>query len=288
MKTNLLLLDSYKDVENLISFAFSFSNRTQRHLKIVYVSDFEWMKNSYMITASGPVEANLVAVERTVRKEFDVAEAKMKELVAEYMKHNTVKIPFEFKSTEINRIDLIRDELKKDPELLLMISNHQSYTDASEGSVEYPDLIEEVDCPVLILPAEQKKTEISHGMYATSYHEEDLTALKHLYSVLGETEKFRMTVLHNERNFNFEEKLKWEGFQAIVNNILPDEKIDFRLKTCKEFVKGVEEFIDDENPDLLVVLKEKKGFFEQVFTSDETKYVITHFHKPVLVYHEKS
>jgi len=288
MKTNLLLLDSYKNVENLISFAFSFSNRTQRHLKIVYVFDFEWMKNSYMIIASGPVEANLVAVERNVREEFDVAEAKMKELVAEYMKHNEVKIPFEFKVTEINRIDMIRDELKKDPELLLMISNHQSYTDASEGSVSYPDLIEEVDCPVFIIPAEQKETEMNHGMYATSYHEEDLTAIKHLYSVLGETEKFRMTVLHNERNFNFEEKLKWEGFQAIVKNILPDEKIDFRLKTCKEFVKGVEESIDDENPDMLVVLKEKKGFFEQVFTSDETKYVITHFHKPVLVYHEKS
>lgn len=286
MKTNLLLLDSYKNIENLISFAFSFCNRTQRHLKIVYVCDFEWMKSSYMITASGPVQANLVAVEKNVREEFNVAEAKIKELVAEYMKHNDVNIPFEFKVTEINRIDVIHDEQKKDPELLLMISNHLSYADASGGSVGYPNLIESVDCPVLIVPEEQKLSEMSHCMYATGYHEEDIAAIKHLFSVLGETGKFRMTVLHNERDLDFEKKLKWKGFQAVVKDILPVEKISYKLKTSKEFVKGIEEFVAAEDPDLLVVLKEKKGFFEHVFTSDETKYVITHFHKPVLVYHE--
>jgi hypothetical protein len=286
MKTNLLLLDSYKNIAHLIAFAFSFSNRTQRHLKIVYVFDFEWMKSSYMITASGPAEANLVAVENDVREEYEVAETKVKEVLAEYIKVNKVKIPFEFKVTESNRIDMIREEQKKNPELLLIMSNQQSYSYASGGFVGYPDLIKEVDCPVFIIPDEQKMPEMNHAMYATSYHEADIPAMKHACSVLGETEHFKMTVLHNVRNFNFEEKLKWEGFQTMVKNALPGEKMDFQLKTCKEFTKGVEEFISDKNPDLLVVLKEKKGFFEQVFTSDETKYVITHFHKPVLVYHE--
>ena len=60
----------------------------------------------------------------------------------------------------------------------------------------------------------------------------------------------------------------------------------FTLKTHKDFLKGTEEYTEENNPDLLVILKEKKGFFKQIFTSNEIENVLTHLNKPVLVYYE--
>ena len=286
MKTNLLLLDSYKNIDNLISFAFSFSNLNNRKLTIAYVFDFDWMRRSYMMASTGPMQANLYMVEKNARKEFEVAETKIKELIAEYKKHNKSGVPFRFYATEMNRISLVDEEMKKDQGLMLIISNHQSYSDVTEGTVKYPNFIESVKCPVLIVPEDIASAVMNNIIYTTDYNPEDVTSLKNLYSFLGESKKSKITVLHNEKDFNFDTKLKWIGFQDIVRSVIPDEKIEFKLKTNGDFLQGVEEFVERNDPDMLAVLHEKKGFFEHVFTSNETRNVLTHFNKPVLVYHE--
>ncbi len=87
MKTNLLLLDSYKNIEELIAYAFSLSNRSKRNPKIIYVFDFDWMRQSFMAGGGGPVDPALVVVERNARKEFKVAETKIREIAADYIKN---------------------------------------------------------------------------------------------------------------------------------------------------------------------------------------------------------
>ncbi|HDR50483.1 MAG TPA: hypothetical protein ENN90_02520, partial [Mariniphaga anaerophila] len=138
MKTNLLLIDSYKGIDDLIAYAFSLSNRSKRHLKIVYVFDFDWMRRSFAVGSAGRVDPALVAVEKNAKKEFSVAEAKIKEVAADYIKKHTVKIPFEIHITEMNRIDVVQDELDRTSDIMLLISNHQSYSEASGGLMGYP------------------------------------------------------------------------------------------------------------------------------------------------------
>ena len=287
MKTNLLLLDSYKNIENLISFAFSFSNRYDRKLKIIYVFDFTWMSRSYMVGATGPVDPGLVTAETQAKKEFDVAETKIRSIAAEYMKHNTVKIPFEISVSQNNRIDLVNEEVEQNSGLFLLISNHQSYTEISGGLVGYPSLIEHVKCPVFVIPEDINLAMLNKVVYATDYNPEDITSLKHLSNFMKKSENTHITVLHNERNYDFNEKLKWAGFKEVLKEEMDISNVDFTLKTRKDFLHGIEEYTEKNDPDLLVVLHEEKGFFEQIFTSNEVKNVLTHFNKPVLVYHQK-
>jgi hypothetical protein len=286
MKTNLLLLDSYRNIENLISFAFSFSNRFNRKLKIVYVFDFSWMSQSYMVSPTGAIDPNLVSAETHAKKEFDVAEKKIRGIADEFMKHYTVKIPFEIGISQTNRIDLVKEEIKQNDGMMLLISNHQSYTDISGGLVGYPNIIEHVDCPVFVIPDDTKLSVLKNVVYATDYNPEDVTSLKHLSNFMKQSENTHITVLHNEKDYDFNERLKWEGFKEVVKEEMDTSDFGFTLKTNKDFLKGIEEFTKENDPDLLVILKEKKGFFEQIFTSNEIKNVLTHLNKPVLVYHE--
>lgn len=287
MKTNLLLLDSYKNIENLIIYAFSFSNRTKRSLKIKYVFDFNWMRQSYFIGSSGAVDPALVAVEKNAKKEFEVAETKIREIAAEYLKKHSVNVPFEIQVTETNRVDLVQDELEKSPDMLLLISNHQSYSEASGGLVGYPDLIEHAGCPVFVIPEDIKISVVKDVMYATDYHADDLDALKNLMELLEPRDDVRINILHNAKEYDFTEKMKWLGFQEIVKKETGGKNLEFTLKMKKDTVHAIQEYVDEKDPDLLVVLNEKRGFFEEIFSTSETKSVLSHFDKPVLVYHEK-
>lgn len=286
MKTNLLILDSYKNIEDLIAYAFSFSNRSKRSLKIVYVFDFDWMRQSFMVGSSGPVDPALVAVEKNAEKEFEVAESKIREVADNYMKKHAVKVPFELKITEINRIDVVEEELDRSSDLILLISNHQSYSEATGGLVGYPNLIENVNCPVFVIPENSRHAVLKEVVYATDFHQEDLEIIKHLIELLQYSEGTRCTILHNEKEFGFEEKLKWMGFREWIEQEVENGKLAFSLKTEKDIVSAIEELSQETDPDLLVLLKEKRGFFEEVFSSSDTKSVLTHFHKPVLVYHQ--
>ena len=286
MKTNLLLLDSYKNIDDLIAFAFSFSNRTKRHLKIVYVFDFDWMRQTFMAGSAGAVDPALVAVVKNAKKEFNVAEAKIRDVAAGYLKKHTVKIPFEIHITEQNRIDLVQDELDRSADLILLISNHQSYSEASGGIVGYPNLIEHVTCPVFVIPEKTRNAVMKKIVYASDFHHDDIGAIKHVLGLLGKSEDSEVTILHSEKDFEFDDRLKWTGFKTLIREETGAENITFSLKTQKNFVNAVRDFNQENNPDLLVLLKEKRGFFEDMFTSSDTKSVLTHFDKPVLVYHE--
>ncbi len=56
----------------------------------------------------------------------------------------------------------------------------------------------------------------------------------------------------------------------------------------KNVREGLKKYLEDEDPDVVAILKEEKGFFEDLFSSSETHYVVTHFNRPVLIYHEKN
>jgi len=287
MKTNLLLLDSYKNIEELIAYAFSLSNRSKRNLKIIYVFDFDWMRQSFMAGGGGPVDPALVVVERNARKEFKVAETKIREITAEYIKKHSVNVPFEIHISEINRIDVVQEEYEKNPDLMLLISNNQSYSEATGGLIGYPNLIEHVGCPVFVIPENTTHFVIKDVIYATDFHPEDIDSLKHLKKLLAQTNDVSFTILHNQTETDFAGKLKWIGLQEVVKNETGIEKPQFKLFTEKDMITAIEKFKDDKDPDLLVLLKERKGFFGEIFSSSDTKNVLTHFNKPVLVYHEK-
>jgi hypothetical protein len=288
MGTNLLLLDSYKNIKGLIDYAFAISNLSGRKLKIVYVFDFDWMKQTFMIGAVGAVDPQLVPIEKNAKKEYEVAEAKIREIAAEYLREHSVKIPFEIQISELNRIGLVQDEVDKDPGLMLLLSNYQTYSEASGGMVGYPNLIEHVDCPAMVIPEKTEVTEIKNVVYASDYHPEDITSLKHLSALLKNSDDLNITILHNEKHLDFGDKLKWAGFREVMSKETGIENLEFCLKSEKDMISAIMEYSNEKDIDLLVILKEKKGFFEDIFSSSETKSVLTQFHKPVLVYQENT
>lgn len=287
MKTNLLLLDSYEDIENLIHFAFKFSEHYKQNLKIYYVFDFSWMTQTATVGATGYASSSIINAEKSISEEFKTADSKIRDIVANYLKKHSVSFPIDINVSRKNRIDIIKSELEENSDLMVLISNHQNYSAITNGLVTYPKLVEHVNCPVLIVPDNIEQSEMRNVVYATNYNPEDIQSLKHLSFFMKKSENFHLTIMHNEPDFNYREKLKWNGFQNVVQKEIGTDNIDFALIKDKDFISGLDKFASESNPDLLVILNEKKGFLKDLFTKSNTKNVLTHFDKPLLVYHEK-
>ncbi len=287
METNLLLVDSHEKIEDLVQFALAISERYKRRLKIAYVLDFDWMKHSAMAGGAGTASINIVDAEKEIFRDYEYAEKKIREVVEDCIQKYPVNYSIEVNVSKNNRIDLINSELQDDPDMMVLISNRQRYSEITGGLVSYPKFIEHVRCPVLILPDELNHVAFNNAVYATDYNPEDIRSIKHLAGFLKQSENSKLTVLHIDENFDFEAHLKWTGFQDILQAEVGNGILDFTLKNDKDFITGMEKYNQENDPDLLVILNEKKGFFVDVFTSSNTKSVLSKFDKPLLVYHER-
>jgi hypothetical protein len=286
MKVNLLLLDSYRNMESLISYAFSFSHHSSRHLKIAYVYDVEWIRQYYTAGAATMADVGLPDFEADVMKDFSEAEIRIRDICSDYLKKHSLEVPFDIITTEISRIDLIREEAaKKDSDLVLLIGNMEHYSQNLGGALAYPDLISQVKYPVFIIPENIQYSVIKSIVYLTDFHPEDIDAIRHISDLLPAPD-MQLSLLHSEKDFGFEEKLKWIGFVELAKQVTGINSIVPVLKKGKKVREALQEFIEPNEVDLISILKENKGFFEEIFKPSETKNILKHFGLPLLVYHE--
>jgi nucleotide-binding universal stress UspA family protein len=286
MKVNLLLLDSYRNMDSLIAYAFSFSHHVNRHLKIAYVYDVEWIRQYYTAGAATMVDVGLPDFQADVMKDFSEAEIRISAIISEHLKKQSFDVPFDIITTEISRIDLVKEEAaKKDSDLLLLIGNMEHYSQNLGGALAYPDLVSQVNCPVFIIPENKQYSVIKSIVYLTDFHPEDLDSIRHI-SDLFQNSALKIAILHNEKDFGFEEKLKWIGFVELAKQVTGINSIIPVIKKGKKVREALQEFIEINEVDLIGILKEKKGFIEELFKTSETKNVLKHFGLPLLVYHE--
>lgn len=287
MKTNVLLLDTLKGMRSLIFSAFSLSSQQKRKLKIVYIEDFNWVSSAdYVGVAPGSMGAGLQYAEEKIKQDYEQAEGKIKEYVTEYLETFPQTIHYEYEVREYNRLEYVEDVINQYDDVLLMMSNYSSISESPGGRINFPNILDKVACPVLVIPDSQHYLNFNKIVYATAMHQEDLAALQKLTALFDADHPAELTVFHHSKSHEFRYHLKWTGFKTLIQEAIPNVKINFHLDSSDDVEIALQHYVDNNKPDLIVTLKEKKGFFENLFFSSQTHELIKHFNKPVLVYHE--
>jgi hypothetical protein len=71
-----------------------------------------------------------------------------------------------------------------------------------------------------------------------------------------------------------------------LQNLLGDFNPQFYFVEKANVEEGVYQFVEENHPDLLVVIPRKHGLFESIFHKSESKQFILHPHIPVLAISE--
>lgn len=149
-------------------------------------------------------------------------------------------------------------------------------------------LIEKATCPVLAIPDAIPLREIKTIVYATAFEEADVLALAELMGIAAQS-KASIHIVHiaTKDEYAGEEQMEW--FKEMLTQKINYDKLDFELLFSEDVVEALKEYLNELNPDLLVML-ERQGhsLIKSIWHRDIVKRMMMESNLPLLTYHKKN
>ncbi|MHC5310943.1 universal stress protein [Myroides sp. LJL116] len=198
-------------------------------------------------------------------------------------KHNLDHVPMHFILEEGFLNTILKKRVKEENiDLVVMGTNGNSGFEKKILGSNTSNAIGSLDIPVLSVPHDAIFDGIKSIGFSTLYKPQDKAVLDKLIPMakrFGATIKaVHISALKDNLDAAVEQSWK-DNYK--------DEPVEFFLMEDKDVERGIFNFIDAENIDLLVSITRNRGFFERLFTSSMTKKLSYHTHVPVLAYHEE-
>ncbi len=141
--------------------------------------------------------------------------------------------------------------------------------------------------PVIAVPAGHETCAFDRISLLTKFKSEELETLRTFIDVVGKPNKLSLTHVYREENDVDETKELLESWafniremnllQEVNIDCAPISKTDINLDTVPEVVNSL---IKERNPDLILVTKTRKSFFERLFSTSVSKAIALELTKP--------
>lgn len=149
-------------------------------------------------------------------------------------------------------------------------------------------IIREVDFPVVVVPVEAEFKGIGEILFATDYESMNMVQLKKLTRIGTYFHSNIHTVHVAEGQFQKQtEEIFLSDFEQKVRSEVDYPQIDFQLLYSSNIEDRLHAKINEENVDMLVLVTQKRSFFERFFGTSLTKQMVYHTHIPMLVFSKK-
>ncbi len=144
-------------------------------------------------------------------------------------------------------------------------------------------VIDKVDIPVFVIPENSEFKGLKQIVYATDFDDKDTEVIDTLQH-LGEYFESEITCLHvnTDPALTYADDL---SMNMLKRNYFftPVNQINFKILTDKKVERGLEEYLTENEVDLVVVTPKERKFIEKLFHKSMTKKLAFHSKIPVLV-----
>ncbi|MCS6824169.1 MAG: universal stress protein [Cytophagaceae bacterium] len=147
------------------------------------------------------------------------------------------------------------------------------------------DLIESVKIPLLAIPAGHPYKPWKYIVYASDLEEED-TSLIEFTIHIAKPHNAHIALLH-VADYPDTEKKRELTYQ-LEHTIYLQQYKNYSLHVIRDtdVVRGVQQYADIADADLIIMAMHKRNFLEKIFTQSYTKELAKHTHIPLLALHK--
>jgi len=260
MKNILVPVGSHSNALNTLQYAIDFAEYLDAKIYLVHIFSSSKISGSFI-----NIDSILEKDSRTILKEhLSNVDKKNVEIDAKILKGHSISNSIE-KLTEALKIDLIISSTKNDP------SDKTIFLGKIIGS-----LVKDIKTPILLIPAVAKFRPISK-------------ILMTIKSGKIEKESTLDALLTIKKRFNSAINLLQVKTPSIkpdeleINSALSNNISDLILTNNATVFQGVLEFLHEEKPDLICVIRRKRGFFKKLWEDDKVKKIDFESKLPLLV-----
>lgn len=153
---------------------------------------------------------------------------------------------------------------------------------------QYNHFIKESQSPVLLANEIATTNMLRKMVYVTNFKEQDVPvigSLKKMSRAIGAT----LQSFHVDPEKTFQDKVEaLRHDDKFADSSLAEEVSSVRNIKKESMMEAIKQIQDNEEPDLIVLLKENRSFWQKLFEKNTSKEVIIDSTIPVLIFHEKS
>lgn len=132
-------------------------------------------------------------------------------------------------------------------------------------------VMEKSNCPVLCVPCNAVYNEFKRVVYATDYQEEDKLAIQQVVAFATPYDS-RIHILHVSHNDEIIEKAVYADFMDELTSFIRYDKVGFDHEVvASDISRGIENYLNQKDSDLLVVLYKNRNFFDKIFHKSITR-----------------
>lgn len=140
--------------------------------------------------------------------------------------------------------------------------------------------------PLLIVPEHSRFKTIENVVFACDLKKISKTtpavAIKRMVNILGAKLSI-LNVDHQEEHFNPDTLTEMNNLYQLWEN----EQPEYHYTDNKDIAKGVMDFADEHQMQMVIAVPKKYGFFEGLFHTSLTKKLAYHIHVPLLLFKEE-
>jgi nucleotide-binding universal stress UspA family protein len=144
-------------------------------------------------------------------------------------------------------------------------------------------ILENVDCPVLIVPACATKRKIEKIIYATDFQFKDFTYINQLIEIARPFQAQIMITHISTREAQDEELMAW--FKEVAEPNINYPFLSFRSFQGENVVDDLNHAIKYLDADMVCMATAHRSFFEKLFKGSLTKKMAYHCTVPLLAFH---
>lgn len=146
-------------------------------------------------------------------------------------------------------------------------------------------VMKQASCPVMAIPSECDFKPYRKIVFATNYAEGDF---QYVEDVLEFARPFaaEMVLLHISSG-EFERTMEYDAIERFKERIKEDskyKKIQFKLLESKDVYKGMNNFLDEVQADLVAMTMRKRSFIQKLFQRSITQKMAYHTHIPLIAF----
>lgn len=265
MKKVLVPVDFSATSKNAYKFAVAYAKKAKASIKLIHVFNT-------------PLDANHPSMLLSIPEQEERIKSLLKGFAGEHP-NVTYQARLGFAVDEI-----IKDSLT-DVDLIIMgtMGEHMSI-EKILGTIS-TDVSQKAHCPVLLIPPDISFTAFNDILFASDYSATEGQILEKILA-FAETFDAALHFVHvnnktSSINTNPEELI----FEKIFSSSKPSTPMYFAEVVDSSVVYGLNKYMENHQTDLLVVVNEKRSFWERIFHHSITKQMALNTKIPLLVLH---
>jgi len=275
MKKILVPIDFSDCADNALVFAIQLAVKIQADIRVINIAALNSDEMRHPITVSLVIEEQKKEAKKLMKRSIKNALKKVDLSID--------KIPIITANIEMGLIGpkICEAAIKYKSDFIVMgTQGAQNTLNKYLGSIAY-NILTTAPCPVIVIPQFAGINEKMTLGYATNLQNADpfeiWKAGKLLNGVLSE---IKCVHINEEQLINTE---KTQELAAYFAEVAPNQKIAFHNLSVKDKVKGMSDFIENQNIHMLVMYKPQRNFFDSLFHRSFTKKMVLHINIPLMV-----